>query len=117
MNLMLIGAIAMACFTASLFFLRFWRKTGDRFFLFFSLSFCIEGVSRVILGMIGDSDERQPLIVLMRLFAFVVILIAIIDKNRKTAKGRKAMIVGLCTNQLDERFYGSEANFGLKSEL
>jgi uncharacterized membrane protein len=89
MNLMLIGAIAMACFTASLFFLRFWRKTGDRFFLFFSLSFCIEGVSRVILGMIGDGDERQPLIVLMRLFAFVVILIAIIDKNRKTAKGWK----------------------------
>ncbi len=88
MNLMLIGAIAMACFTASLFFLRFWRKTGDRFFLFFSLSFCIEGVSRVILGMI-EEDERQPLIVLMRLFAFVVILFAIIDKNRKTAKGRK----------------------------
>jgi Family of unknown function (DUF5985) len=61
MNLMLIGAIAMACFTASLFFLRFWRKTGDRFFLFFSLSFCIEGVSRVILGMI-EEDERQPLV-------------------------------------------------------
>lgn len=89
MNLMLIGAIAMACFAASLFFLRFWKKTRDRFFLFFSLSFCIEGISRVILGLIEDGDERQPLIYLMRLFAFVVILFAIVDKNRKTTWGQK----------------------------
>ena len=89
MNLMLLGAIAMACFTASLFFLRFWRKTGDRFFLFFCFSFAIEGVSRVILGLIADGDERQPLVYLMRLFAFAVILFAIIDKNRNKSWRRK----------------------------
>lgn len=86
MNLMLIGAIAMGCFTASLFFLRFWKKTRDKFFLFFSLSFCIEGISRVILGLIGDTDENKPLVYLMRLFSFMLILVAIIAKNRRVAK-------------------------------
>jgi len=39
MNQLLLGAIAMACLTISLFFLRFWQKSRDRFFLFFAASF------------------------------------------------------------------------------
>ena len=34
----LIGAIAMGWLVAGLFFFRFWRQTGDRFFLWFALS-------------------------------------------------------------------------------
>ena len=87
MNLMLIGAIAMACFTASLFFIRFWKMTGDRFFLFFATSFIIEGCGRVLLGAIAYSNEQEPLFYLTRLLAFLIILYAIIDKNRtKTPK-------------------------------
>jgi hypothetical protein len=80
-NGMLLGAVALSCFIASLFFLRFWKSTRDRFFLFFALSFCIEGIGRVMLGVLRYSSEQEPLFYLIRLFAFLVILYAIIDKN------------------------------------
>lgn len=82
MNLMLLGAIAMACLVAGVFFLRFWRKTGDRFFLFFAISFCVEGVNRAALGVVSDPNEAQPFFYIVRLLSFVLILIAIVDKNR-----------------------------------
>jgi hypothetical protein len=81
MYLMLLGAVAMTCFIVSLFFLRFWKTTRDRFFLFFAIAFLIEGMGRVILGLIDFSHEQEPLFYLLRLFSFLVILFAIIDKN------------------------------------
>lgn len=91
MKLMLLGAIAMACFVASLFFMRFWKTTRDRFFLLFALSFFIEGVSRVMLGSIDYSSEQEPLFYLGRLFAFLLILFAILDKNRvPSGKGKES---------------------------
>lgn len=83
MNLMMLGATAMACFTVSLFFMRFWKTTGDRFFLYFAISFCIEGFDRIILGLTHQSNEQEPLSYSIQLLAFLVILFAIIDKNRK----------------------------------
>ena len=80
MNLMLLGAIAMACFTASLYFVRFWKTTRDRFFLYFGISFGIEGSSRILVGVI-DSSEQEPLLYLIRLVSFLIILWAIIEKN------------------------------------
>jgi hypothetical protein len=80
-NIMLLGAIAMACFTISLFFVRFWLTTRDRFFLYFSVSFAIEGCIRVMLVLLELPTEKEPLIYLMRLLAFILILYAIIDKN------------------------------------
>lgn len=83
MNLMLIGAIALSCFLASLFFIRFWRATRDRFFLYFAFSFFIEGCNRLMLGSIAYSSEEEPLFYLIRLFAFTFIIIGIMDKNGK----------------------------------
>jgi hypothetical protein len=82
MNQMLLGAIALASLLISLFFLRFWKVTGDRFFLFFACSFSIEGINRIILGL-ASSTETEPYIYFVRFLSFVLILIAIIDKNRK----------------------------------
>lgn len=81
MDLMLLGAIAMACFMASLFFLSFWKTTRDRFFLFFAVSFGLEGCSRILLGLNYYSNEQAPLFYLIRLFAFLIILGAIVEKN------------------------------------
>lgn len=61
MDLMLLGAISMASLVAGLFFLRFWRDTGDRFFLFFAVAFLVEGVNRAALGLSGDPNEGRPL--------------------------------------------------------
>jgi uncharacterized membrane protein HdeD (DUF308 family) len=81
-NLMLLGAIAMGSFVAGLFFLRFWRDTGDRLFLFFAISFLVEGINRWALGLSGDPNEGRPFFYFVRLLSFLLILIAIVQKNR-----------------------------------
>lgn len=72
----------MASMVAALFFLRFWRDTRDRFFLLFAIAFVIEGLNRALLGLTGVSQEHEPFFYLVRLFAFGLILVAIVDKNR-----------------------------------
>lgn len=78
------GAIAVACLVVGLFFAQFYKKLGDRFFLLFSIAFNILAFERVVLLAYQKTNESQPLIYLIRLLAFVVILVAIADKNRKT---------------------------------
>jgi hypothetical protein len=87
MNLMLLGAITMACFTITLFFLRFWKTTRDRFFLYFAISFGMEGSNRIMLGLIDYSNEQEPLFYVLRLIAFLLIIWAVIDKNWLKANG------------------------------
>lgn len=79
---MMIGAIALASMLAGLFFLRFWRSTGDRFFLYFALSFGIEGFNRLLSGITKTLYEDAPLFYLIRLLAYSLILLAIWEKNR-----------------------------------
>ena len=88
MDLLLLGAIAMASLVAGLFFLRFWRDTGDRLFLFFAISFLVEGVNRWALGMSGDPNEGRPLFYIVRLLSFLLIISAIVQKN--LGKDRRA---------------------------
>lgn len=83
MNDILIGAIAAFCFVIGLFFLRFWKTTRDRFFLFFALSFLIEGANRVSLALFFAHTEASPTYYLIRLMTYVFIVIAILDKNRR----------------------------------
>jgi hypothetical protein len=80
-NNMLTGAIAMASATIAMFFLRFWRNTGDRFFLWFALSFGIEGAHRVYAALVFQDNEATPLHYLIRLLAYGLILWAILEKN------------------------------------
>jgi len=76
------GAAAMGSLVAALFFLRFWTRTSDSFFLFFSAAFLIEGLSRVPLVFEHAADETEPLYYLPRLVAFSLIVLAVILKNR-----------------------------------
>jgi hypothetical protein len=76
------GAVAMASFVATLFFLRFWRQTQDSFFLFFAFAFGVDAAMRVVLGLGHFSEETEPLIYLARAVSFASIIIAIIRKNR-----------------------------------
>jgi len=81
MTQLLAGAIAMASVTIALFFLRFWRSSGDRFFLYFALSFAIEGLHRVYAVLRDSGGEDSPLHYLIRLLAYGLILWAILEKN------------------------------------
>ncbi len=79
------GAIAMTCFTIALFLFRFWRRTNDRLFLMFSAAFMIMMSERIVLVTIGSSHEFAPFVYIVRLIAFLLIIVAIVDKNRKSA--------------------------------
>jgi hypothetical protein len=83
----LMGAVAMASFVAMLFFLRFWRQTGDNFFLLFGVAFGIDALTRFALGITQVSAEAEPLFYLGRLIMFGLIIFAIIQKNRPRLTG------------------------------
>jgi len=76
------GATAALACVAGLFFWCFWRRTRDRFFIFFALSFWIESASRLHLGLSAQVGEDAPLNYVVRLLAYLLILLAIWDKNR-----------------------------------
>jgi hypothetical protein len=73
----------MAAFIAGTFFLRFWRTTGDRLFLFFAASFWLEAVSRAVLAFAASPKEADPQLYLLRCVAYGLILVGIWDKNRR----------------------------------
>jgi hypothetical protein len=83
MNALLSGGIATASIIAAVFFLRFWRSSGDRFFLYFAASFFIEGVNRFVLYLAVGLQEEAPVYYLIRLVAYGLILVAIVAKNRE----------------------------------
>jgi hypothetical protein len=82
MQQMMTGAIAVGWLIAGLFFLRFWRQTHDRFFLWFALSFWLESANRIAIGFVGSTSEANPGVYGLRVVAYGLILLAIWQKNR-----------------------------------
>jgi hypothetical protein len=80
---LLMGGIAMASAVAALFFLRFWRDTGDRLFAIFAIAFVLLAITRVGLALSDQHAESHTHWYWVRLAAYVLILIAIVDKNRR----------------------------------
>ena len=78
------GASSALAGAASVFFLRFWRGTGDRFFLLFAGAFALFAVNRI--GLISTSREHDVWIYVLRLAAFGLIILAIVDKNRPSRR-------------------------------
>ena len=85
LNPFILGTLVMASAVAGLFFLRFWRRTRDRLFAIFAVAFWLLGLNWLLLATIGR-DEIHTALYGIRLIAFVLILIAIFDKNRKSAR-------------------------------
>ncbi len=83
MNDLFSGAIAMASCVIALFFLRFWRDSHDRFFLYFALSFLVQAGHRVYLSlpMASGTHDDNPLHYSIRLLAYMLILWAVLEKN------------------------------------
>lgn len=83
MNGLVSGALAAGYLVVGLFFLRFWATSRDRLFVLFSLAFGVLAVQRVALTLTRGSMEDQTAFYLLRLAAYVIIVIAIVDKNRR----------------------------------
>lgn len=82
----LAGAIVAGFAIAGLFFLKFWKKTRDELFLAFTGAFWLLGLGQALLTFSNiPLEERTPLY-LLRLAAFVLILVAIWRKNRSPAR-------------------------------
>jgi hypothetical protein len=76
------GALASAAAIAGLFFFRFWRTAGDRLFLAFAAAFWLLALQWGLVGMLGVPDESRHFLYLLRLLAFVLIVVAVLEKNR-----------------------------------
>ena len=79
------GLLTMAHLVVALLLLRFWRLSRDRLFLFFAASFVTLAVNWLTLALMRPAPEAEHLIYLIRLFGFVLLIIGIIDKNRRSA--------------------------------
>ena len=78
------GISASGAWVAGLFFLRFYRQTGDRLFAYFGAAFWLLSLSWALLGLFSPTEETRPYIYAIRLLAFVLIIAAIVNKNRSS---------------------------------
>ena len=76
------GAVAFGFILSSLFFLRFWRETRHPLFIAFSISFLLLGTGQMFLALGGIPDEQRSLVYLVRFAAFMLIIRAVVIKNR-----------------------------------
>ena len=79
------GAVTLGFFVCGLFFLKFWRRTRDELFIAFALAFALLGLGQAVLGLANIPQEERSSLYLIRLLAFLIILVAIFRKNRSTA--------------------------------
>ena len=76
------GMLTMAGLVASLFFLRYWKVSGERLFAYFAVAFALLAVNWLVLAAIDPTFETRHLIYLIRLAAFIVMIVGIVDKNK-----------------------------------
>lgn len=76
------GVLFTTSVVITLYFVRFWRKTRDRLFLYFGAAFMLMALNRGALSLVADESETRTYLYVVRLIAFVIIIVAIVDKNR-----------------------------------
>lgn len=87
MSALLSGAIATGYLVAGLYFFRFWKDSADRLFIIFAVAFWLLAVQRVLLSLLAHDRDAYLMLYVIRLLAFVLIIAAIVDKNRAAKPG------------------------------
>lgn len=77
------GAVTMGFVVAGLFFLRFWKRTGDSLFASFAVAFWLLGLTQALLALSNVPIEERTGLYLLRLAAFALILVSIAIKNKR----------------------------------
>lgn len=80
------GAAVMGYAVVALLFARYWRSTNDRLFAIFAGAFLLLAIQRLALSLYPEMREEQVVFYLVRLSAYLLILFAIIDKNRSEVR-------------------------------
>jgi len=73
------GAITFASATIAVFFLRCWRSTRDRFFVMFSAAFGLLALHWLLSSALPHVTTQAHV---LRFLGFVLIAVAVLDKNR-----------------------------------
>ena len=82
------GAITAGYLVLALLFLRFWRRTRDGLFANFAVAFCLLALNQAMTAVTRAGEFETSGIYLVRLAAFLVIIIAIARKNFRAPRGR-----------------------------
>jgi hypothetical protein len=77
------GGLTLGCFVIGLVFLKFWRVSRDRFFIWFCSAFWIFAIGWALRAFVTSVGEHSYLVYLPRLVAFLLIIAGIVDKNRQ----------------------------------
>ena len=75
------GMIAMGFTVCAVFFLRFWRRTRDSFFLVFSVAFLLLALNQALAILLELGREELGWVYLLRIAAFTLIIVGIVRKN------------------------------------
>ena len=81
------GAVTLGFLLCGLHFLGFWKRTRDSLFLAFAFAFWLLGLNQAILALADIPVEERSWVYLLRLAAFVLIIVAVVGKNRKGSAG------------------------------
>lgn len=77
------GLITMGFAIAGLFFFKFWRRTDDALFAFFACAFWLLAAIQALTAFASVPLEERTWLYLLRLAAFILILVGILLKNRR----------------------------------
>lgn len=91
------GMTAAMFLTAGVFFLKFWKASRNRFFAYFASACWLFSLERIIsfaafswMGpQVYNSVEARGWIYILRLIGFILIMVAIVDRNRAAFSQRK----------------------------
>ena len=84
MRFFLWGALFMGCVTIALYFLRHWRTSRDPLFGWFSAAFAMMALNWIGLALVDPDTEGRHTLYLLRLASFVLIIVGIVNKNRRS---------------------------------
>ncbi|MFL5298046.1 MAG: DUF5985 family protein [Phenylobacterium sp.] len=75
------GVLTAGYLVAALFFVKFWRRTRDPLFATFSAAFLLMAINQAAPLAFAIPDERVAPVYMLRLAAFVLIIVAVLRKN------------------------------------
>lgn len=82
------GLLTMGFLVVALFFLRFWRRSGDYLFASFAAAFLLMALNQVLPVLLNIPGDEQAGLYLLRLAAYGLIIAAILAKNVKWGSRR-----------------------------
>jgi hypothetical protein len=83
------GVAFAASLAAAMYFFRFWRISRDPFFKWFAWAFVLLAIQWLALVGANPDAEARPYYYLLRLAAFVMIIVAALQKNRRKEAGAR----------------------------